>query len=1346
MNIEQQIESDLRTLATESRKKQTTIKEAAERAITVLRQQPAHKTTAILDALQLVKISGSVKLIGLGLNLLHKLVLSAPTDTQAVLGYLSTAAEVGDEGLQLKTLQTLMMLMNPSTVELSPAFVDQSLSICTTLFKTKTATIKNTASASLRHLVSLTFSKLQSSDRSPAVLQSGERLFQSIVDLANGKDSQVKHESLDLIILSIDGDDDWLKELSQVHPALEHVVTSLLPGCISDVSEPGLCQKAIQCAEEIMEHVDLGFVLLPQLFTLAESSTSPDWQRTCILEHLSLLCSSPSSCQRLYRFQQGGMFTSLMECMGKVCSHSLQLADKRKAKFVDEIVRLVSEAVTHLVESMMSLVEKAGVLLGEPVKVAPTVTEQETVEGLISLMWRPLLPILTGILTSCLNETVLQTILNCFQSVINISGTLEIAEAREGFLTALARFCVPQTDSHLSPQQVHACKTLFNIAHCLGSILDVKTWHRLLDTLHILERGLAISRAKTEDSEMTSDIQILSSALDTLFSNSVLLNDATLLNLLTALGQLTLEYMETFATADKKNKDGNTFGLEKMMVVACKNLPRSTLYWDIVSPHLSFICNSKYPEMRQLGAASLTKLLIDVFKYMSETPPVTESKDKWTHWQQTLLLCLNDLAASNFEDTQIAVFEAIFEVLQTCGGQLNRTGWGMLLLILSHGKLEAQSVVGFKCLSLIVSDFLLSDQLSPSMKRVVECTSKFAHDQADMTAAVSAVGMFWNISDALARLGKDEEDLWWTIIEDLKSLGTDMRVEVRNTSTNTLHVLLSTHGGCLSSETWQKIMKDIIFDLLEILAVSPTKHERKSLPASNEYKGDTILVHHSRDSVEKQWEETYSIYIQNLGKLLAIYLARTAFEPEKPGENVVETWNSLLAHLHRSMREGSDLMMQSVLKSVKEMLSCELVRRLFFLYWPGSWTLFTLLTDRLKSLKPSHKLVNIILEDLTMMFSLKQEQALQLDPCKDLLTLISCLLEALRTEAGSSAKLMPEEREVFEVIEQLPGYFCESEECLQVIIEFVSKLIEFAPPDPHSEAYCRRGLKLVEEVSTGYPELVVRNVGRVLSLYKTITGLRFENEAISILIASSKDSRPLWCVAGESLLRTLLPITAFDSIWTEMVSTLESILTPSDTILTQLSRSNLEETVKTGEPLDIKITLFIKNTLIPQSLDHNTDLQIRLLSLLDAGCSNYYRSFHDSSLQDSLSTACLRALFDLAKVENVEDQQALRISKRASPVLVSRCKDFLRRFINEEKQSGMMPLPRARLVELIEILQCLKDLNVPEGTLQRPGRKAHLLDLFPQLCELITSRETEVKELLKQIFLEVARTIDSSLA
>jgi hypothetical protein len=41
-------------------------------------------------------------------------------------------------------------------------------------------------------------------------------------------------------------------------------------------------------------------------------------------------------------------------------------------------------------------------------------------------------------------------------------------------------------------------------------------------------------------------------------------------------------------------------------------------------------------------------------------------------------------------------------------------------------------------------------------------------------------------------------------------------------------------------------------------------------------------------------------------------------------------------------------------------------------------------------------------------------------------------------------------------------------------------------------------------------------------------------------------------------------------------------------------------------------------------------------------------------------------------------------------VLVARCKDIIQRFVSEEKQSGLMPLPRSRLMEVTGVLESIK--------------------------------------------------------
>jgi len=63
-------------------------------------------------------------------------------------------------------------------------------------------------------------------------------------------------------------------------------------------------------------------------------------------------------------------------------------------------------------------------------------------------------------------------------------------------------------------------------------------------------------------------------------------------------------------------------------------------------------------------------------------------------------------------------------------------------------------------------------------------------------------------------------------------------------------------------------------------------------------------------------------------------------------------------------------------------------------------------------------------------------------------------------------------------------------------------------------------------------------------------------------------------------------------------------------------------------------------------------------------------------------------------------------------------------------------------MEVTGVLESIKQLEVPSGVSGK-GSKAHLIDLFPNLCDLITSREPDIKELLKEVFLELSTTFNS---
>jgi hypothetical protein len=111
------------------------------------------------------------------------------------------------------------------------------------------------------------------------------------------------------------------------------------------------------------------------------------------------------------------------------------------------------------------------------------------------------------------------------------------------------------------------------------------------------------------------------------------------------------------------------------------------------------------------------------------------------------------------------------------------------------------------------------------------------------------------------------------------------------------------------------------------------------------------------------------------------------------------------------------------------------------------------------------------------------------------------------------------------------------------------------------------------------------------------------------------------------------------------------------------------------------------------------------------------------------------------------------------PILLKRTKEILLKFVSDDKISGTLPLPRARLAEVALILRQLKALEIDPQIMEQviekkseenpkffyKGRKQHLLNIFPILCDFITVKEGETKEILKNLFLEIAREIGIAL-
>jgi hypothetical protein len=116
-------------------------------------------------------------------------------------------------------------------------------------------------------------------------------------------------------------------------------------------------------------------------------------------------------------------------------------------------------------------------------------------------------------------------------------------------------------------------------------------------------------------------------------------------------------------------------------------------------------------------------------------------------------------------------------------------------------------------------------------------------------------------------------------------------------------------------------------------------------------------------------------------------------------------------------------------------------------------------------------------------------------------------------------------------------------------------------------------------------------------------------------------------------------------------------------------------------------------------------------------------------------------------VQESEFSCHVKVARLALTTLVKRSRQVLQQFVIDDKRSGKMPTTRARLLEVVIVLQLLHDLqlhpSVTEGMkgLQH-GPRSHLFQLFSLLCDCITTQEMSIKEQLKALFHVIGRDLD----
>lgn len=162
-------------------------------------------------------------------------------------------------------------------------------------------------------------------------------------------------------------------------------------------------------------------------------------------------------------------------------------------------------------------------------------------------------------------------------------------------------------------------------------------------------------------------------------------------------------------------------------------------------------------------------------------------------------------------------------------------------------------------------------------------------------------------------------DLFTKVYLILLRFCMDDRPEVRNAAVRTLCTLLVTYGSRMGSELWHSLVLESLFPVLDQISSNAARSSDRESEATElgKERGRTVrmMVHHSRNTEQKQWDETLSLLMGGLGRLLRAHMAALVAV-----DGFDSKWRSFLQLLASSLRTGRKELGTSAVQSLLSVL------------------------------------------------------------------------------------------------------------------------------------------------------------------------------------------------------------------------------------------------------------------------------------------------------------------------------------------------------------------------------------------------------------------------------------------
>uniref|UniRef100_A0A0E0FTS5 Protein MON2 homolog n=1 Tax=Oryza nivara TaxID=4536 RepID=A0A0E0FTS5_ORYNI len=837
------LEADLRALSAEARRRHPSVKDAAEHAIlkelmgscssqvqcTCLEcfcKKPKLRSLSSAmeiaqneDILRMFLVACSVKSVKLsviGLSCLQKLISHDAVASSALKDILTTLkdhAEMTDEIVQLKTLQTILIIFQSHLQPESEVNMSQALDICLHLLESNRSSdsVRNTAAATFRQAVALVFdnvvhaeslpsskaSSARLSSRASSVADNVTRSFSHTLSLGRNSVEPTVREKLsnvgklglrlleDLTALAAGGSATWLRVYS-LHRTFALDILEFVLSTYVSVFRALLPYQQLEGEAGEPAFRRLVLRLVAHVIRLYSSSLVTESEGFCIEAHtLRLLFQT---------FDMNPTNTNVVENI--VRALALVVATIQASDLSEETLAAVagmfSSKAKGIEWSMDNDASNAAVLVASE---AHTITL--ALEGLLGVVFT-IATLTDEALDVGEGEAIILEILKGYQAFTQACGVLRAIEPLNSFLASLCKFTinnpnegekrsivlspgskkvemlVDQRDSIiLTPKNVQALRTLFNVAHRLHNVLG-PSWVLVLETLAALDRAIHSPHASTQ--EVSASVSRLSRDTSGQYSD---------FHILSSLNSQGISSAPHHFQEEKLLKESETVSFE----------------YAVLSPLVILYSSNKNIDV-QMGAL---KILLHVLERHGEK--LSYSWPSILHMLRAVTdASEKDLISLGFQSIRVIMNEGLATIPVQCLDEC-------ILVTGAYGTQKTDINISLTAVGLLwtATDFVVKGLISKSAEKANGMDEEAESGGAVKEEVLSSSEK--DIKQSPLKSVVDYNKLFFSVFSVLQKLGADDRPEVRNSAVRTLFQTLSTHGQKLSKTMWEDCLWIYVFPM-----------------------------------------------------------------------------------------------------------------------------------------------------------------------------------------------------------------------------------------------------------------------------------------------------------------------------------------------------------------------------------------------------------------------------------------------------------------------------------------------------------------------------------------------------